>query len=67
MEQYSRGSRGFPAKEVDRVTGARVRIPPAPPLCNYSLIKGFFCFFDLLRIRKNVIFCYAFTHNWGII
>ncbi len=34
MEQYSRGSRGFPAKEVDRVTGARVRIPPAPPYLN---------------------------------
>lgn len=31
LEQYSRGSRGFPAKEVDRVTGARVRIPLAPP------------------------------------
>ena len=31
MEKYPSGSRGAPAKGVDRVTGARVRIPPSPP------------------------------------
>ena len=29
--KYPSGSRGAPAKGVDRVTGARVRIPPSPP------------------------------------
>ena len=36
MEQYSRGWRGAPAKGVDRVTGARVQISPAPPYKNKS-------------------------------
>ena len=31
MEQYPRGSRGRFAKPLDRATGARVRIPSAPP------------------------------------
>ena len=35
MEQYSRGWRGAPAKGVGRVTGARVRISPAPPCIYY--------------------------------
>ena len=31
-EKYSRGRRGAPAKGVGRVTGARVQIPPSPPI-----------------------------------
>ena len=31
MGKYSSGSRGAPAKGVDRESGARVRIPPSPP------------------------------------
>ncbi len=31
MGKYPSGSRGAPAKGVDRVSGARVRIPPSPP------------------------------------
>ena len=31
MGKYSSGSRGAPAKGIDRVSGARVRIPPSPP------------------------------------
>lgn len=30
MEMYSRGQRGFSAKEIGRLFGARVRIPPSP-------------------------------------
>ncbi|CCL41487.1 conserved hypothetical protein [Clostridioides difficile] len=37
MEKYSSGSRGSPAKGLGWVTGARVRIPPSPPI-----IKGYF-------------------------
>lgn len=32
MQKYSSGRRGFPAKEVGRVTVARVRIPPSAPI-----------------------------------
>ena len=32
MEQYSSGWIGAPAKGIGRATGARVQIPPAPPL-----------------------------------
>ena len=31
-EKYSRGRRGAPAKGIGRETGARVQIPPSPPL-----------------------------------
>jgi hypothetical protein len=31
-EKYSSGSRGSPAKGLGWVTGARVRIPPSPPV-----------------------------------
>ena len=32
-EWYPSGSRGAPAKGVDRESGARVQIPPTPPQC----------------------------------
>ena len=32
LEQYSSWWRGIPAKDIDRETGARVRVPLAPPL-----------------------------------
>ena len=43
------GSRGRFAKPLDRVTGARVRIPPSPPnnlpsIDKKSFIDGWFCF-----------------------
>ena len=37
MGKYSSGSRGAPAKGIDRESGARVRIPPSPPYIIWPL------------------------------
>ena len=39
LEKYSRGRRGAPAKGVGRETGARVQIPPSPPIIQYSTLR----------------------------
>ena len=57
MEQYSRGWRGAPAKGVGRATGARVQIPPAPPLKKWKHLFG--AFFVLI----NVEYCRYFSYN----
>ena len=48
MEQYPRGSRGRFAKPLDRVTGAGVRTPSAPPVNKKcSIISNFFYFLSI--------------------
>ena len=39
MKKYSRGRRGAPAKGIGRETGARVQIPPSPPIIQYSTLQ----------------------------
>ena len=52
LERYSRGLRGSPAKGVGRETGARVRIPPAPPRVEkYNLLSDVQCRQE--RTRQN--------------
>ena len=53
MEKYPRGRRGSPAKGVGRVTGARVQIPPSPPIINS------FCVYR----SRSFLLCY-FINNW---
>ena len=59
MEQYPRGSRGSPAKGVGRDTGARVRIPPAPPLSGpfnsaYILVMMTTIVLDVDIVQRNI-------------
>ena len=39
MEKYSSGRRGSPAKGVGRATGARVQIPPSPPINEEQCVR----------------------------
>ena len=55
MEKYPSGSRGAPAKGVDRVTGARVRIPPSPPCRNMPKA--------VVSIKDMTVFGYLKTND----
>ena len=59
MEKYSSGRRGVPAKDVGRVTGAGVQIPPSPEKYDKSKFLPMgneFGFIFLLKVQWLEIF-----------